>query len=661
MGVTRVTGKNIKDASVQRSDLDISTTGEAVIRKAVAGTGVSLSSTGADAGTGDVTISISSSLSGNYISNSGAETDTSGWSASGANFTIARTTTAGEVLKGSGSFELTANGSQTVDDYVSTSFTLDLGDRNRLLKVGFYFKGTSNYDSGDMGIVFHDGTNEIVPSITAVPGGDGYFEASWVSTSASSYTIRFKAKVTTAFSIAVDDIFAGPLSVVRGAAIGTWEAFTPTFAGLGTVTGISMYKRRVGENLEIKGVFTTGTPTGVAPTMTIGGNNINTTGLTSLKNYFGYLNRLTASSASPGTDANLLVAAYNASATAVQFCGRIVSGLFVDDTGPTLFGSSEQISIPSLMIPIDGWTSEVVLASEQVEYAYNGTTNDADDTTSFAYGEAGGLVPNSSVDRNKRVRFTKVYKHVRFEVSDRGGPWQPVENSRFSLIRRGDAGTGITGMGIKPVTGSQTDWDVHFNGNVLQATSTISEYSFATEYSNNTKYRVVGSDNPSAVETSDKVVQVVYEEITTSGTFATAQIPFDDTIPQNTEGAELLTATIVPRYANSYLIVEAVAFVGENTNTSGGIAAAVFRDSTANAVAVDFCISDVTNNIIAASHSFAPLRPSVRVTSNAATSTTFKLRIGLDTSSTVRYNGVAGSRMFGGSLVSYLKITEVRA
>ena len=189
MGVTRVTGKNIKDASVQRSDLDISTTGEAVIRKAVAGTGVSLSSTGADAGTGDVTISISSSLSGNYISNSGAETDTSGWSASGANFTIARTTTAGEVLKGSGSFELTANGSQTVDDYVSTSFTLDLGDRNRLLKVGFYFKGTSNYDSGDMGIVFHDGTNEIVPSITAVPGGDGYFEASWVSTSASSYTV----------------------------------------------------------------------------------------------------------------------------------------------------------------------------------------------------------------------------------------------------------------------------------------------------------------------------------------------------------------------------------------------------------------------------------------------------------------------------------------
>ena len=41
---------------VQRSELDVSTAGQAVLRKVIAGTGITLSATGIDAGTGDVTI-----------------------------------------------------------------------------------------------------------------------------------------------------------------------------------------------------------------------------------------------------------------------------------------------------------------------------------------------------------------------------------------------------------------------------------------------------------------------------------------------------------------------------------------------------------------------------------------------------------------------------
>jgi hypothetical protein len=57
MAATNPTGKQIKDGSVQRDDLDASTVGQAVIRKLVQGTGISLTSTGGDAGTGDVTVS----------------------------------------------------------------------------------------------------------------------------------------------------------------------------------------------------------------------------------------------------------------------------------------------------------------------------------------------------------------------------------------------------------------------------------------------------------------------------------------------------------------------------------------------------------------------------------------------------------------------------
>lgn len=56
MARTEVTGVQIKDGQVKRSDLDTTTPGQAVITKLIAGTNISLSSTGVDSGTGDVTI-----------------------------------------------------------------------------------------------------------------------------------------------------------------------------------------------------------------------------------------------------------------------------------------------------------------------------------------------------------------------------------------------------------------------------------------------------------------------------------------------------------------------------------------------------------------------------------------------------------------------------
>lgn len=56
---TQPTGKQIKDGSVQRDDLDASTVGQAVVRKLIEGAGITLTATGADAGTGDVTVAAS--------------------------------------------------------------------------------------------------------------------------------------------------------------------------------------------------------------------------------------------------------------------------------------------------------------------------------------------------------------------------------------------------------------------------------------------------------------------------------------------------------------------------------------------------------------------------------------------------------------------------
>ena len=58
MARTEVKSHQIKDGQVKRPDLNTTETGEAVVRKVVAGTNVTLSSTGVDSGTGDVTVNV---------------------------------------------------------------------------------------------------------------------------------------------------------------------------------------------------------------------------------------------------------------------------------------------------------------------------------------------------------------------------------------------------------------------------------------------------------------------------------------------------------------------------------------------------------------------------------------------------------------------------
>lgn len=58
MPKTELKSSQIKNGEVWREDLNTATTGKAVITKVIAGTAISLSSTGADSGTGDVTINV---------------------------------------------------------------------------------------------------------------------------------------------------------------------------------------------------------------------------------------------------------------------------------------------------------------------------------------------------------------------------------------------------------------------------------------------------------------------------------------------------------------------------------------------------------------------------------------------------------------------------
>lgn len=53
-----------------------------------------------------------------------------------------------------------------------------------------------------------------------------------------------------------------------------WITYTPTFTGFGTAASVSIWSRRVGGNLEIRGKFTIGTPTATEARLTLGYNGV---------------------------------------------------------------------------------------------------------------------------------------------------------------------------------------------------------------------------------------------------------------------------------------------------------------------------------------------------------------------------------------------------
>jgi hypothetical protein len=160
--------------------------------------------------------------------------------------------------------------------------------------------------------------------------------------------------------------------------------------------------------------------------------------------------------------------------------------------------------------------------------------------------------------------------------------------------------------------------------------------------SNGLTYRGTGS-----------VLQVVNVQ---SGAVATTTtlLPGDDTIPQITEGAEFLTLAITPTSATSKLRIDVIVYLNHSVTTAG-IYAALFRDSTADALAA--AASQVPN-----SGGQMPLCITHYATSGTTSSTTFRVRGGSGDVGTVTFNGnSSGSRKFGGVYASTITITEIAA
>lgn len=142
--------------------------------------------------------------------------------------------------------------------------------------------------------------------------------------------------------------------------------------------------------------------------------------------------------------------------------------------------------------------------------------------------------------------------------------------------------------------------------------------------------------------------------VTTAVATGTITIPADDTIPQNTEGDQYMSLAITPRATTNTLVIQSLIQFSHST-ASGNMVAALFQDSTANALAVNWVVNATGSG---------PLTVLVTHTMAAGTTsaTTFKIRAGnASTAGTTTFNGSGGSRFFGAISKSSMVITEYNA
>lgn len=152
---------------------------------------------------------------------------------------------------------------------------------------------------------------------------------------------------------------------------------------------------------------------------------------------------------------------------------------------------------------------------------------------------------------------------------------------------------------------------------------------------------------------SGGVVQRVEGTPYTTYNSTSATIPSDDTIPQNTEGAEWATVTITPKNASNRLVIEAFFSLVAIGTSAATACFALFQDSTANALAATGA-TQTTGGYI--SNAYVKHEMAAGTTS----ATTFKVRAGASSGS-LYVNGGTGARTYGGVASVRISVTEISA
>ncbi len=335
----------------------------------------------------------------NYITNSSAESDTSGWAAysntaqnipvnatggTATGLTFSRSTSS--PLIGTGSFLMAqANSTSLQGKGVSYDYTIDSAFQASVLGVSFNYNASStfvtadgitapkndgttstNAGNSDVEVFMYDITNAILipvtPQVISGKGSNNYKFVGTFQTASNSLSYRLIFHVATAnanatgWNFKFDNVVVGPQVISNGSTITDWQAYTPTFVGFGTPSAVNFQYRRVGGNLEIDGYFTAGTTTATPASFTFPTGLVAASTLTSLQIVGQHGSNTT------GVTANTTILA-GPSATVFNFGFSNSTGGDMTAINGSAYSTGTTFSVQA-MVPITGWSSNVVMSND---------------------------------------------------------------------------------------------------------------------------------------------------------------------------------------------------------------------------------------------------------------------------------------------------------
>ena len=228
----------------------------------------------------------------NYIENPDAEVDTTGYAVyadaagtspvngTGGSGNVTWTRSTSSPLRSTASFLLTKDAANRQGEGVSYDFSVDTADQAKVMQISFdylvssgtFVAGTSS-TSSDVTVWIYDVTNSVLiqPSSfkllsNSSTTSDKFNATFQTASNSTSYRLIFHVGSTSAsaYTLKIDQIAVSPSTYVYGTPVTDFANVTAVagdFTGFGTPTSMEVESRRVGDSLEIKGKFVSGTAT----------------------------------------------------------------------------------------------------------------------------------------------------------------------------------------------------------------------------------------------------------------------------------------------------------------------------------------------------------------------------------------------------------------
>lgn len=239
------------------------------------------------------------------------------------------------------------------------------------------------------------------------------------------------------------------------------------------------------------------------------------------------------------------------------------------------------------------------------------------------------------------------------------------------LMRRNTVDTNVTGANLDtggPALATSTRYYVYADGDSASTASAFVLSTNGTSPSGKTRYFLLGrfdtdgSGNiiensvlSTAIYDQAKVGSIVQRkrvELTAFST-TTAQIPFDDTKPQKTEG-ELILELAMYAHATTSLMAMIVVFNGQ-LGTDDYVTTAVFWDAGTGTIVSDCIVAEYARG----QHQPTTCFP-YQIVAGSLNKLQFNVRVG-GASGTLGINGFNSGRKLGGAIVSSIEIVEFKA